>query len=321
MHMTFRRTLAAAAALLLPLAAAGCSIIAADHAAKAAGSVQETSGAAPLPAEKADKLKDALDACAAELNTYADPAGYQSGTEFSAAIYERSSGRAWHYNPGGSYLEASLVKVPILLTLLREATQEQRDLTLEEEYQAVMMIEYSDNDATTALYESVGGAPALARTYALLGVENTDAAEVWGVNSTGVEDQLRIARALLEGVDWIDPGLQEFAVDLMQNVDSGQRWGISAGAADRGAEIALKNGWLQDDTLSWNVGSMGIVRAEGAEYAVVVLTSGTNTMEGGVSVVERVARILNSFVSTGSSSGSGPSDTGGPMWRAEGSEA
>ncbi len=329
MHMTLRRALAAAAALLLPLTAAGCSIIAADHATKsAAGSVQETSGAAPLPADEADKLKDALDDCAADINTSADPAGYESNTEFSAAVYEKSSGRAWHYNQDGSYLEASLVKVPILLTLLHEATLEQRNLTLEEEYQAVMMIQYSDNDATTALYESVGGAPALARTYALLGVEDTDASDMWGVNSTGVEDQLRIARALLEGVDWIDPGLQDFAVELMENVDPGQRWGISAGVSSRAAEIALKNGWLQDDdTQSWNVGSMGFIVAGDAEYAVVVLTSGAGTMEGGVSVVEQVARIINSFVSAGTD-GSYPddsyrdgSDTDGPMWRADGSEA
>ena len=59
---------------------------------------------------------------------------------------------------GGGYLEASLVKVPILLTLLRQATEEGRELTEEEEYLAALMIEYSDNDATTALYESVGGA-------------------------------------------------------------------------------------------------------------------------------------------------------------------
>ncbi|WP_104103926.1 serine hydrolase [Arthrobacter sp. 08Y14] len=316
MRMTFRRTVATVVALLLPLTAAGCGMVTTDGA--ATGAAQESSSAAPLPADEADMLTGALDACADEVNSSGDPAGLEANTEFSAAIYEKSSGRAWHYNPGGSYLEASLVKVPILLTLLRVATQEQRDLTLEEEYQAVMMIEYSDNDATTALYEAVGGAPELAQTYELLGVAQTDASEMWGVNSTGVEDQLRIARALLEGVDWIDPGLQEFAVELMENVESGQSWGISAGASDRGAEIALKNGWLQDDELSWNVGSMGFVRTGDAEYAVVVLTSGNETMEDGVSVVERVARIINSFVSTGTPD---RPDTESPMWRADGSEA
>ncbi|MDN3483114.1 serine hydrolase [Arthrobacter sp. APC 3897] len=314
--MTFRRTVAAVAALLLPLTAAGCGMVSTESA--PAGAARESSAAVPLPADQADMLSGALDACADDINASADPGSRDAGTEFSAALYEKSSGRAWHYNAGGSYLEASLVKVPILLTLLREATEEQRDLTPEEEYQAVMMIEYSDNDATSALYGAVGGAPELARTYELLGVAKTDASEVWGVNSTGVEDQLRIARALLEGVDWINPGLLEFAVQLMENVDYGQRWGISSGVSDRGAEIALKNGWLQDDSLSWNVGSMGFVRAGDAEYAVVVLTSGTDTMQDGVSVVERVARIINSFVSTGTA---GLPDTESPMWRAGGLEA
>ena len=253
------------------------------------------------------------------LNQYADTLG----TEFSAALYEASSGRSWYYNRGGTYLEASLVKVPILLTMLRQATDEERELTLEEEYLSVLMIEYSDNDATTTLYQSVGGADELSQTYELLGVTDTSAAETWGANDTSVEDQLKIARALLEGVDWISSDLHAYAVDLMANVDDSQRWGISAGLYDDGAEIALKNGWLQDDDLAWNVGSAGFVRAGGSEYAVVVLTAGSATMQDGVSAVEEVARVINAFETSGRTGtvSTGTGDTDGPVWRADGPEA
>lgn len=309
---TLRRTLAAAV-LLLPLSA-GC----------APG--PDLTDVPPSPAEAATEAPDPGLALPGEnqpledaLNQYADTLG----SEFSAAVYEASSGRAWYYNRGGTYLEASLVKVPILLTLLRQATDEERELTLEEEYLSVMMIEYSDNDATTELYRSVGGAEELSRTYELLGVTETSAAETWGANDTNVEDQLKIARALLEGVDWISADLQDYAVELMENVEDSQRWGISAGLQDGGAEIALKNGWLQDDELAWNVGSAGFVRAGGSEYAVVILTAGSSSMEDGVSAVEEVAEVINTYETSGGTVTviPGTGDTEGSVWRAGGPEA
>lgn len=308
MHSAIRRTLAAAAVLLLPLTAVGCTEAADPNPAPAPGATQEAPDSQPFPPEQADLLSSALDDYAAGTDT-----------EFSAAVYESSTGQAWHYNPDNSYLEASLVKVPILLTLLRQATDEQRELTPEEEELAVMMIEYSNNDSTTALYEAVGGAEELGRTYDLLGVTRTEATDIWGANDTGVEDQLRIARAVLDGVDWINGSLHGFAVELMENVDAGQSWGIGAGLPAFSAEIALKNGWLQDDDNVWNVGSMGFVRAgDNNDYAVVVLTSGTSTMEDGVAVVEEVAGVINAFESTGTTGTTGTADTEGPVWRVSG---
>lgn len=312
---TLRRSLAAAVALLLPLAA-GCT---------GAPDAREAPAPAAASAEPAnpDAEPDAFpDAEAGRLEAALDEYAGVVGAEISAAVYEPDTGRAWYYNPGGCYLEASLVKVPILLTLLRQATEEGRELTVEEEYLTVMMIEYSDNDATTALYQAVGAAPELARTYELLGVTETRASEVWGTNATGVEDQLKIARAVLDGVDWINSGLQEYAVELMENVDAGQRWGIGAGLSNDGAEIALKNGWLQDDELAWNVGSTGFIRSGDTEYAVVVLTSGTETMDDGVAVVEDVASVINSFEASGTPAPlPTEDDTAGTVWRAGGPEA
>ena len=312
----FRTTLAAVAALLLPLTASACagSVPAAEAPALSVGAVPETAPEAvpeepsgPLTGRDAQLLSAALDEYAAGM-----------GAEVSAAVYDSSTGGTWYYNRDGRYLEASLVKVPILLTLLRQATEEGRSLTEDEEYLAALMIEYSDNPSTTALYESVGGPEELSRTYELLGVSGTEATQTWGTNDTGVEDQLKIARAVAEGVDWIDEDLHSFAVGLMENVDAGQRWGISAGVGDTGAEIALKNGWLPDDTLAWNVGSTGFVRSDAAEYSIVVLTSGALTMDDGVSVVEEAARMINSFQSP-ATDGTGPARD--RVWRADGPDA
>ncbi|MFF3038011.1 serine hydrolase [Arthrobacter citreus] len=227
----------------------------------------------------------------AELDRYAA----QTGADFSVAIYEYASNRAWSYHPEGRYLEASLVKVPILLTLLRQATEEDRELTAEEEQLAELMICQSDNAATDELYALAGGAEELQKTYGLLGVSGTEAGEVWGANETNSEDQLRIATAVALGVDWIRDGLQDYAVSLLENVVPEQAWGITAGILNPVAEVGLKNGWLQDDYLAWNVGSSGFVIGDSAEYSIVVLTAGTDSLEQGIAVLEGAAAIVNGW--------------------------
>ena len=225
----------------------------------------------------------------AELDRYAA----ETGVDFSVALYEYDSNSAWSYHPDGRYLEASLVKVPILLTLLRQATEAERELTPEEEQLAELMICQSDNGATDELYALTGGAEELQRTYGLLGVTGTEAGEIWGANETNAEDQLRIATAVARGVDWIRDGLQDYAAGLLENVVPEQAWGISAGILNPLAEVGLKNGWLQDDFLAWNVGSLGFVVGAGAEYSVVVLTAGTESLDEGIAVVEGAAAIVN----------------------------
>lgn len=270
----------AAAVLLVP--AAGC----------AGGSsgivglkpVQSTQTPTPESTVLPDPLGDALE-------TYAQT---QSAV-FSAAVRNTSTGETFIYNRDGRYLEASLVKVPILLTLLRQASEEGRDLEDSEVELATAMIGQSDNNATAYLYDLVGGAPELAQTYELLGVEHTEAGEVWGANETSVEDQLKISETLLNGADWLDSSLHRFAVQLMEGIAADQYWGLTAGTEGIDAEVALKNGWLQDDENVWNVGSTGFIRVNGTEYGISVLTSGSLTLEDGISVVEGVARLINQY--------------------------
>ncbi|MCQ1986536.1 class A beta-lactamase-related serine hydrolase [Arthrobacter sp. zg-Y844] len=215
--------------------------------------------------------------------------------DFSVALQDNRTGKSWIENPDGRYLEASLVKVPILLTLVRQATEEQRSFTAKEEYLATLMIEYSDNEATTELYGRLGGREELNRTYELIGVEDTEAGEVWGAGETTAGDQLRIARTVACGADWLDPDLLAFAVGLMENVCPEQNWGINAGVQAPDAEVALKNGWLQDDDAVWNVGSAGFVRTGGSDYSIVVLSSRNSTLEEGIGIVEGVASVINGY--------------------------
>ncbi|MCC3271205.1 class A beta-lactamase-related serine hydrolase [Arthrobacter zhangbolii] len=283
-----KRTCAAAAAFLL-LAAAGCSGATTAGLPEADAPAAVPSDGGPGAAENgtgqpAGPVAAALDLLAAGTDA-----------EFSVAVRDNASGESWQYNAQQRYLEASLVKVPILLTLIRQATAEGRDLTAEEVNLATLMIEYSDNEATSALYDGLGGRPELQRTYELIGVEATEAGEMWGASETTAEDQLRISRTVAEGADWLDPDLLAFGVALMENVCPEQSWGITAGVGAPDAQIGLKNGWLQDDEAAWNVGSAGFIRAGGNDYSIVVLSARNPTLADGIDVVESVASTVNGY--------------------------
>lgn len=225
--------------------------------------------------------------------------------DFSAAVFDELTGESWTFEPGTEYFEASLVKVPMLLTLFREVTAQGRELSADEDYLATRMIRYSDNEAARRMYRLVGGAPALAATYDLIGVSRTIPGERWGVTATNVEDQLQIMKTVAEGADWLREGLRLYLLGLMESVDPGQAWGASAGAAADGAEVALKNGWLPDDDLLWNVHTAGIIDAGNARYDIVVLSSGHETFPDGVVVVEQVARLVYVFEKPGAASAIG----------------
>ena len=273
-----------AAAAALALAVAGCTADPGVPAPDAALSVPDAAPATPVPGNSAasDRLEAALDQVAEEA-------------ELSVAVRDNRTGAAWSYHPEGRYLEASLVKVPILLTLIRQATEEQRQLTADEESLAALMIEYSDNEATSELYDRLGGPSELERTYELIGVGTTEAGEMWGASETTADDQVLIAQTAACGADWLDPDLLAFAVGLMENVCQEQAWGIGAGVAGDGAEVALKNGWLPDDDAAWNVGSAGFIRTGSGDYSIVVLSAGNSTLSEGIDVVESAAAVINGY--------------------------
>ncbi|MCQ1956321.1 class A beta-lactamase-related serine hydrolase [Arthrobacter sp. zg-Y826] len=274
-----RKRICAALAVVIMLA--GCT--APDDAAQAPPMAEQGAGST-VDAGAPDEIAAALDLMAGDRRE-----------DFSVAVQDNRTGRSWIQNPDGRYLEASLVKVPILLTLVRQATEEQRSFTADEESLATLMIEYSDNEATSELYGRLGGREELNRTYELIGVADTEAGEVWGAGETTAGDQLLIARTVACGADWLDPDLLAFAVGLMENVCPEQNWGINAGVQAPDAEVALKNGWLQDDDAVWNVGSAGFVRAAGSDYSIVVLSSGNSTLEEGIGIVEGVASVINGY--------------------------
>ncbi|MFD5271742.1 serine hydrolase [Streptomyces sp. NPDC058335] len=211
----------------------------------------------------------------------------------SVAVLDVDSGLSAVFGTG-AFDTASIVKVDILAALLLQAQDAGRHLTAQEKAYATAMIENSDNDSATALWNSVGGAAGLDAANERFGLTGTEGGDglLWGLTRTTAADQLTLLRQVF-GTDSTDPELSEasrtYLQGLMGQIASGQHWGVSA-VAD-GAAWALKNGWLpRTATGLWDVNSIGRVTSGGHDYLVAVLSDGNATQAKGIALVEAAAK-------------------------------
>jgi hypothetical protein len=86
------------------------------------------------------------------------------------------------------------------------------------------------------------------------------------------------------------PASQAHELNLMEHVDPGQSWGISAGVA-AGSTVALKNGWLPLDSGGWQVNSIGYVDGDGRNYVIAVLTT-EDTEADGVNFIQGLSGLI-----------------------------
>lgn len=211
------------------------------------------------------------------------------GTRLSAAALRLDGGGHAAYGPERAYEAASVVKVDILGALLLRARDEGRAPTARERDLAAAMIERSDNDSATALWEEAGGAAGLDAALARLGLSATRASSSWGLTATTVGDRLALLRAVFteDTKDTVlDARSRAWARHLMGRVVAEQAWGVSAAGT-----AALKNGWLPRPPEGlWVVNSVGHVTADGRPCLVAVLSDGHASLADGISVVERAAR-------------------------------
>ena len=202
-----------------------------------------------------------------------------------AAVYDETTGQTWTLGARTPQDEASIIKVDILETLLAQhrttgTALSASDMALTEE-----MIEDSDNDAATALWNEVGG-PQGIRTYnASIGLTDTTPSNCvscvgfawpgWGLSTTTAVDQIALLRELLQRSTHLTDVQQAFALGLMERVTPVQRWGVTTGVPLQ-ATVALKNGWLPltSEANDWQINSIGWISGGGRNYLIAVLTYG-----------------------------------------------
>ncbi|MFF7652456.1 serine hydrolase [Streptomyces sp. NPDC007983] len=188
---------------------------------------------------------------------------------------------------------ASVVKVTVLATLLRDARTHHRRLTRHEGTLATAMITRSDNAATTALWRRLG----VRRVKAFLrlaGMTRTVPGDGghWGLTRITAKDEQRLLELLTHHNPVLGNRSRAYALGLMRGVVRSQRWGTPAGAP-RGATIQVKNGWLSRATHGWRVHSIGAFTGHGHDYTLTVLTQDNARMNDGVATIQAVARAVH----------------------------
>ena len=196
--------------------------------------------------------------------------------------------RTYLWNGGSEQDTASIVKVDILETLLHQLHG--GPIPRADVPTAVGMIEDSDNDDATALWNQDGGAPAVAAYDRLVGIDQTTPNVAWGLTTTSVGDQLKLLDELLETHALIDQGAQRFALGLMENVTPSQAWGVSGGVRS-GVSVALKNGWLPFGG-GWHINSIGRIRGDGRWSLIAVLTSFNPSEPYGIDTINAISSLV-----------------------------
>jgi Beta-lactamase enzyme family len=216
----------------------------------------------------------------------------QTGS-LAVGVTDLSSGVTATYHPHELFHTASIVKADILATLLLQLQRQHAGPSPAEQELATAMIEESDNDAASALWDTIGAAPGLAAANRTLGLKHTEPGPggLWGLTATTVTDQLALLTALTSAHSPLTAVSRHYELSLMRSVEPGENWGVTA-AANPGSDPAVKNGWLPDGSQSglWVINSIGVLRHDGQRLLVAVLSSGQPTEAAGIGQVQAAAR-------------------------------
>ena len=209
------------------------------------------------------------------------------------AVRVPGSGRSWTYTKTSSRnVTASIVKVHIMSAVMMKAQDAGRGLTSWEKSQIVPMIRNSDNNATTALFNHIGGRSGLDRAADRLGLDQTyaDPYNHWGLTSTTAADQAELMEHYARPSKALSYTNRMYGLTQMRNINSSQDWGVTAGAPS--GSVALKNGWLPR-TDGWHVNSIGWAKVSSTDYTIAVLThDNPGAMSTEISTIEGVSRIV-----------------------------
>jgi hypothetical protein len=152
------------------------------------------------------------------------------------------------------------------------------------------MIRVSDNDAASAIYERVG-AEGLNRLARRAGMRGFVAYPVWGGCQVTARDQARLflrMRGLLPKLH------RKYALNLLRQIVSYERWGIPPGSPPRWG-IYFKGGWFRDDD-GWRVHQAALLRQGKRRIAIAVLTRGSPSLEYGAATITGVtSRLLRDY--------------------------
>jgi hypothetical protein len=226
----------------------------------ATGRVQQAEASGPGRARVSRASLDRKLAHALRSVIAADPG------HLAVGVIDSASGAEAVYGSHRFFHTASIVKADILATLLLQNQHAGTSLSDQEAGLAVPMIENSDDDAATDLWQQTG---------------------YWGLTSTTVTDQLRLLTDLTSRKSPLTTASKDYELGLMENVQQSQQWGVSAAASPH-TSYAVKDGWLPDPSL-WVINSIGVVLHNGQQLLIAVLSNDQPTEAVGIATVSAAA--------------------------------
>lgn len=225
---------------------------------------------------------------AARLEDYLDG---RSGT-LGLELVDLSRDEVFRHDPREAECY-STIKVLVLTTVLRQAQEDGRALTAQQERLARLMITRSDNAATETLLAQVGR-DEVRRVAGMIGMDRTviDDTGWWGFWRTVPGDLNLMVGAVLSSDEVLDGARRTQARFLMADVVPEQRWGVFAPEEDGDAYVAAKNGWgpLPD---GYRLNSTGWVSGDGRDYQLSILSNSPAGFRYGRTTISRVAQLCH----------------------------
>jgi beta-lactamase class A len=219
----------------------------------------------------------------------------RGGRSSTVAVWvdDPGAGITCSLNGSSHFDSASIVKVTILGAVLRKALDQHRYLTSTEATQLRAMITRSDNNAASALWAKLGHSY-LQHFLNLAGMSQTvlGPGGYWGLTQATAHDEMLLLRLLLRPNTVLSSNSRAYALGLMAQVISSQRWGVPAGAPGS-VTVHVKDGWLPRATHGWRINSIGGFTWSRGWYSIVVLSMDNPTMSYGITTVESIARVIH----------------------------
>jgi beta-lactamase class A len=217
----------------------------------------------------------------------------------TAAVYDARTKTTWVLHPGMVQDTASIVKVEIMGTALRQAELRGRPLPQSELALITTMIENSDNSAATAMLAKVGGPSAIGRFDRSIGMTQTTPSTLalipgtdlpgWGLTTTSARDEVTLVSKFAYPNAVFTEADRRYGLSLMEHIEADQSWGITGGVP-AGTTVALKNGWVPiPPSNRWQVNSIGWVFGHGRDYVLAVLTDDNPTEGYGIETIQAIA--------------------------------
>ena len=251
-----------------------------------AGSANQTAAQARLNAALAAALRP-------EVLTH-------QGT-LAVGVIDLATGSMAVYDASLRVPAGGIVQANIVATLLLQRQQSGTPVPAHDASLATEMIEGGSRVAAGALWRLVGVAAGVDAANRVLKLTHTRLGKDgrWGLTSTTVADQLQLLTDLTSANSPLDAASRAYAVSLMEHMAPGQEWGIPA-AASPATRYAVESAWLAGPRVHV-LDSIGVVRRNGAELLIVVLSKDNPAKAAGIARAEAAAVAAAEVIAAGSS--------------------